>query len=392
MDANGRVPTAATFATTGLSAREAYGAVPTRSASTASLGFLLTLERDQPTDPRLTSTVTRLGNWLLRQPLRPGVFPVAGEIPGTRLQKRIVRLDLPDTRDGVVSLLLLSLPPLADGRSLPAGESPATLRPPAGGVPAGSGPPAPDAAAEAVAPVPPTTRTATRFAEAGRAAERVIQQLIRLRQSDLDRPSRYLWFPAFEMDGTVITRLPELPPTGHLLASRYALQALLAYHLVTGSAEVLDVARLSAQALEARRGPDGLFPLVDDPQRRFAPPAAISGNGLESLTPVWPRGEWGIPAVLRTTADLRVLGHRSFLVVTGRALPLHVALAAMLTGLTDELPTADWPITRAQIAVFWAGRADWRRQVEGPEPLELALRVRRLWLLYLLARWELELP
>lgn len=350
MDSNGRVPTVANFTQTGVSAREPYGAVPTRASSTATLGFLLLLHADTPGDVRIASSTTRLSTWILRQQIRPGVFPVAGELPGERIQRRWVRLDLPDTRDGVLALLLTSV--MAEGRE-------------------GGG----------------------RGTEARLAAERVVQHLIRLRQAEMNRPSRHLWFPVFDMDGNPVTQLAGLPPTGHLLASRYSLQTLLAFHLVTGDAAVFDIAKLSAQALESRRGVDGQFVLVDDPNQRFRPPVQPGEEGtVEALTPTWPQGDFGLTGTLRTANDLRVLGQGTFNLVTGRSLPLPLALAGMLTGLTDQLPTADYPLTRGQVEAFVQGNGEFFGVLSGPEPLDLGQRVRRLWALYLLSRWEQQLP
>lgn len=349
-DSNGRVPSFAAFPASGVTSREPYGTFPRRDPTTAALGFLLLLDRDLPTrDARVSSTAVRFANWLLKQQLRPGVFSVSAEFPGEKYPKRIVRLDLPDTRDGTLAFLLISL--CAEGRD-----------------------------------------TSLPGTQARLAADRGIQQLLLFRISDLGKASRHLWPTAFDMNGAPVTALPELPPAGNLLASRYAVQTLLAYHLATSEITSFDAAKLSAEALANRKNPEGAFPLIDDPNNKYPPPAKPAST-LETFTnplgqPTWPTGDFGITGTLRTTSDLRVLGPATFSRLTSRTIPADLALAAVLTGLTDQLPTADLPLSAAQIPPFRAAHPELFSYLDGPEPVELAPRVKRLYALYLLATWE----
>ena len=351
VDSNGRLPGSATFTPSGVSNREPYGSFPRRNPTTAALGFLLILDRDlDGKDIRVASTTVRMSNWLLKQQLSPGVFPVSIEFPGEKYPRRVVRLDLPDTRDGVLTLLLIQLSAKDRDTSLPS--------------------------------------TPARF-----AAERAVQQLIRLRISELGKSSRHLWPSVFDMNSTVITVLPDLPPAGNLLASRYALQTLLAYHLHTGDIEIFDIAKLSAEALSERKTPANTFPLIDDPKNKYPPPTPKPATELEAFTnppgpPIWPQRDYGISDTLRTTADLRVLGHPTFSRLTARTIPPDLALAYILTGVLDQLPTADLPLSAAQIPPFQFAYPEFFAPLEGPEPVNLTPRIKRLAALYLLASWE----
>lgn len=356
VDNTGRVPATAQFMPTNIAQREAYGAVPRRGPTTASLAFLLILDRDMsdPTavtprtpEPRVASTAVRNANWLLNKAqYASGVFPAPLEVPGERNPRKIVRLDTAENRDSILSLLLILT--TSEGRDT-------TL---------------------------PVARTKV-------AAERALAALLRARFTEAAKPSRHLWPPATELDGGALGNAPTLPPAGSFPATNYAIQTLLTYHLLGGNDNAFDIAKLAGEAVEARKTSEGLWPQYDDPNNRFPPPPPPPGVSapLDS-TPAWPRGEWGLPATLRTLADMRVLGRDTFNKLTGKTLPNEVFLAALIAGLTDQLPSADLPLSASQIQPYIDAHPEVQVLLRGPEPVDLTQRTQRLWTLYLLATLE----
>lgn len=337
MDPSGRVPPTAVSGPGSFSQKERPGYYPRRSPSFATTALLLMMDRDLAgQDARVASGAVRATNWVLKQQINPGVYTTPTDVRGEQYPNRLIRLDLPDTRDAVLCLLLT-------GRTGEGRESSLPL--------------------------------ANARAQARRAAD----QLLRFRATEVLRPSKQLWYAAYGVDGTPFDKLPELPPVGHAIASRYALQALLAYHLDTLDAGTFEYIQASAQALAARKNADGTWPLVDDPKNLYPPPAPARQ---------WETGDYGIPAVLRAVNDVRVLGPVTFGRLANHALPPEQAYAAVVAGLTDQLPAADLPVSASQVELYVAAHPETFESIRGPIPTDLPSRARRLWALYLLTRWE----
>jgi hypothetical protein len=345
MDTTGRVPASAVFLPGQVGQRDVHGAVPRREPTTAALGFLLVLDKHLAgKDARVASTAVRASSFLIKQQLRTGGFVTALDVPGQRYPRRIVRFDEPSTRDAVVAMLLIEL--TGEGRE---------------------------------------TSLAIPLAKVG--SRRAVEHLLRQRFTEIDKPSRFLWPTAVDPDGTPIPSgtpgLESFPPAGNALATRYAIDTLLAFHLVTADSAAFDAARLAADALAARRENDGVWSLIDNPKSRFPPP------GPEGS--VWPRGDFGITPALRALGDVRLLGRQPYSTVVARTATLETLLALQLTGLVDSLPTGDLPLTRAQLPAYLAQHPELTSLTQGPEPADLAARTRRLHALYLLAKWERSL-
>lgn len=359
-DGTGRVPGTAQALPGQLSQREPHGNIPKRGATHASLGFLLTAARqarsaepgdregagpDRSSLHRLGPGAVRCAGWLLRQQLRTGAFPVSVEVPGQKYPVRAARLDVPDVRDGMLALALIQ----RAGR-LGSEEGAAT------GLPA---------------------------LQARAGMERAGTTLLRQRLSDPLKPSKNLWPSACDTDTTPLTGVPALPPTGNLLATRYAMQALLAYHLEAQAQDALDVLKLAGEAVNKLKGGDGTWTLVDDPANQYPAPPDADGNAA-----AWPRSDFGLPQTLQTVVDLRTLGGPTYLKLVSKTLPIEVAYAAMLTGLTDDYPTADLPLSASQVEAYVGAHPEIFGAIKGLPPVDLGPRLRRLWALYLLAGFE----
>lgn len=339
MEANGRVPAHATLLGGTLAQKELPGSAPKRGPTFAASGFLLLMDKDlSGADSRASSGGVRAANWVIKQQVKPGHFVSSVDVPGQRYPRRVIRLDVPDTRDGVLTMLLVKR--VAEGRE---------------------------------------TSLPTSLARLG--AQRGVEQLARLRITDVGKPSRYLWPSACDFDATLVPDIPSLPPAGNLLATRYALQTMLAWYLEVGEPTTFDLIKVSAEAVESRKDTDGKWFSIDDPLGRFAPP---SNTGA----PTWPKDDFGLSRTLTTVSDLRALGQITFLKLTSRTLPPELAYSAILTGLTDQLPSADLPLSAKQVDAFVLQHPETFGVLEGPEPVDLTHRIKRLWALYLLASWE----
>lgn len=354
MDTTGRVPGEATANPTGLFNREPKGFVPRREPNTASLGFLLLLDRDlrggsDAHAGRVASTALRSAHWLIKQQTRAGVFPSpieTGDSGGAKFTRRIGRLDTADLRDSIVALLMVRR--MAEG-----GNS-----------------------------LPGSTARA--------AADKAVGLLLKQRFNEVGRPSRHLWPPGWDLaEGVPLKGVASMPPTGDFLATRYALEALLAYHLERGDEDSLEALRLGAEAVERRRSDAGDWPRMEDPRGAFPPPKEMSQSDPAMQTaPQWVRGTFGLPDTLKSLADLRALGRDTFGKLAARTQPMEDWYGAILAGLTERFPTADLPLSRAQIGPFLEANPELSAMIAGDPPAELSGRVRRLYVLYLLASWE----
>jgi hypothetical protein len=188
---------------------ENIGIVPDRGATAAALSMMLIVieaNRQQP-DERLTSSATRAATWLARQQTAGGgwqsSYPPG---PGPKAQ-RLLRLDDPGYRDATLALLLASK---VLGRK-----------------------------------------------EYATAADRSIEQLLRLRIKDDASPGKRLWQNAYTLGGDPVKDIEELPFGIDLTASRYSMETLLGARLVVPHQKIedaLSLAAISAGALPKTEG------------------------------------------------------------------------------------------------------------------------------------------
>jgi hypothetical protein len=120
-------------------------------------------------------------------------------------------------------------------------------------------------------------------------ADRCVDELLRVRIRAESATGQWLWPPAAKLGGDVVDDIPELPPGADLVATRYALETLLAARLVTNH-DVLDkelgTAITSITALPKRggrylRGYD-LFPRSTPAEAPSTQPSDTSADGDKS--------------------------------------------------------------------------------------------------------------
>lgn len=361
-ESTGRIPPAALSLPNAFSQKQSQAEGPSRPGTTASLAFLILLnERLTTPDERLTTTAIRSANWLVREQLRNGVLLTSVKAPDDRYPRRIIRLDTPDWRDFMLSMMLLSTSP--EDSKLPTDN-------------------------------------------AARALARGADQLLRLRFNEPGKPNRYLWPTALTAESNPI------PPrdaggipggsAANFLATRFACQALLAYCSTSPRltppdpgdperrAASLEAVRLATEAAALHRGDDTLWPLVLDPDGFYPPPASDQPDpGTENPAAAsWRRSSYGLPELFKTQRDVKVLSSATFAKVTNRTLPARLHLAAMLTGLTDHLLTADLPLSAAQLEPYFTDHPELLSPLAAPPGNDIQTRVERCWALYLLSLWQ----
>jgi hypothetical protein len=142
--------------------------------------------------------------------------------------------------------------------------------------------------------------------------------------------------------------------------------------------------------VSSRRGDDGLWPFIDDPENQYPPPSADSAAAGDETQgqKAWPRGSYGLPELLKSYRDIKVLGSATFAKVTTRTLPARVQLAVLATGLSDHLLTADLPLSNAQIDPYLADHPEVTLALTLPSDPSLPQRLQRCYSLYLLSLWE----
>jgi hypothetical protein len=164
---------------------ESVGIVPDRAPTCAALALmLLVIEADKDkADNRVVAGATRAATWLARQPTSAGGWQSAYP-PGAGLKaRRLIRLDDRSYRDSTFAMLLAS--------------------------------------------------SVLERREYALTADRCVDELLRVRIHADGATGQWLWPPAAKLGGEVADDIPELPPGVDLVATRYAMETLLAARIVT---------------------------------------------------------------------------------------------------------------------------------------------------------------
>jgi hypothetical protein len=194
-------------------------------------------------------------------------------------------------------------------------------------------------------------------------SDRCIGQLKRLRIQADGATGANLWPSAATLGGDMVDNIPELPPGADLLATRYAMETLLAARLILNhdsldkelAAAVTSIAALPKSAGHWRRHYD-LFP-----QAAAAPaPSTQPGEPSAKTQPspdVLPEEE--LAQTLRAIHLVQSAGPKSWAEQKPGALRLFDRLAVVLCGLSD-VPFEDRPGAAAATAALPDGvRAVW---------------------------------
>lgn len=316
-DPSGRIPATAVFGPT-VNTREAAGQCPSRSATCAGLGLLLTiLDSHEKVDESIQRCAIRAAAWLQKQQTPAGGWPTLATDPFSNDTQRIILLEGTDYRDCTLALILAHEV---------LGET-ATTRP----------------------------------------ANQAVDQLIKLRFAEV-KGARHLWSTAGGLDGRPTDVMPQYPLAVDSLASRRALQTLLAASAILGHESAGEALRDSAAALAALRRPDGdwnhFYPfdngVLRRPTSQPAPPPASNSFAPVSRPTVpefYRAGDYGIPATLAEIERLEQVGRERYIA----GLNVKRRLALTIAGLTDgpfgetapALPDTDVPV---RVDAIWKKR------------------------------------
>ena len=328
---NGNVVTEPTFGPT-PGKREPPAAVPDRAATRAGVALLLAcVGADQSKDEMFRRAAMRAAAWLTKQQANDGGWPCAAPAgAGEKVPAKLIRLDERDVRDSTFALLLAAS--AADDRL------------------------------------------------AARAAQRSVEKLLSMRTS---APGRYnnLWSTFYRLNGELEDGLGDVPPGADVLASRRAIETLLAAALLTNDEPARIAAREAAQSLVALRDTQGRWTRLyvmsgDQPQ-----PAAESIFGTASTQPsaeLWRSGTFGIENVLAAADQLHQLGPEQMSTTLSETMTVQERLAATVLGLTDGPFAVDDP-DLVDVGLL-----------EGPPSENLDRRILRLYGLLLKARAEIK--
>jgi hypothetical protein len=201
-------------------------------------------------------------------------------------------------------------------------------------------------------------------------------------------PGRYenLWSTFYRQNGELEDAVRDVPPGADVLASRRAVETLLAAALLMNEQPARDAAqraaREAAQSLLALRDTQGRWTRLYVMSGEQPQPAGESIFGTASTQPsdaLWRGGTFGIEPVLAATDLLHRLGPEQMSTTLSQTMTVQERLAATVLGLTDNpFAIGDDP------AVVDLG------QLEGPPSDDLERRILRLYALLLKARQEMS--
>jgi hypothetical protein len=221
-----------------------------------------------------------------------------------------------------------------------------------------------------------------------RAVERSNVLLLRMRIGDVSSVGRPLWGTAYGLDAFASNRLADYPPGIDMLASRHAMQTLIATVLILGDPQrqpVEEQPPTPTSALLDATTAIAKLPKYDEQWIRIydydpatSQPPPLKPVGLEKVAPPPPpryiRGHWGLDVALADTEILKTEGRAALGKRLSSGATMHERLAATVCGLDDE------PFSLTS-------EAEEMRQ--GPEVEDkTSQRTRRLWRQLLRARLE----
>jgi len=331
---SGKFPANALFGNASAISKERSAPLPDRASTRASLALLLTVIDGAGDDQELLKRAANRGvKWLLKQQTEPGGWPTLYP-PGAEPKDavRIVRLDTPDCRDDVYTMLLAS-EVLGD----------------------------------------PFHR---------RAAERSIEFLIKTRSGVEDSFGAGLWQSAYTMPGLHIEKIPAFPEGFDLLASRYAVQATFGAWLILGDDQRLTACQVATNSIDKLIQNDGQWHRrFDDKGKSLDPDDGKSHQFFGNPdAPPEPETDPVLAQTAQSVALAKQLGRDKLRdQINTRSTP-RARLAMIITGLADDLLDTSEP----QAAMKQAD-AQLRLLEKSDEPDD---RLKRLWTLYRLTNLE----
>lgn len=350
----GQYPSRPVFLPASAGGRDEVALVADRSSTRASLGFLLTLlDETGGKDEVLRRSASRALLWMIKQQANTGAWPQAYP-PSTQPADavRLARLDTPDWRDCTFVMLL-----------------------------------ARDVMQE-------------KMTEA--SVRRSIDALLKMRITTRANSQPVLWSGAYGLDGFPTDRVANVPQGIDTLASRNAMQILLASYLTIGELQpepqsgtqtgqaLVDAAEAVAQ-LPKRAG--GWVRVYDYRPENTEVPTAPSTSPFaapQALIPQYLRtGDYGMTATLAQIDAINTNGREKLIAQLSKNLTLHQRLAAAVCGVEDDPFSIDGPTTDDQIPAHLKSHEQMFKELNAAPPRELPDRVHRIWLL--IARAKLEI-
>ena len=349
----GQIPANPVFSPTAAGGHDPSLLIPNRAASRAALALYLSLLDDTGgKDETLRRYIAAPLNWLLKQQGASGAWP-QGHPPTTAPKDaaKIIRLDTPDYRESVFAMLLAS-DVLGDTR--------------------------------------------TRL-----SVEHSIQLLLRMRIGGASRLGDSLWATAYGLDGYVSQRLPDYPPGVDLLASRHAMQILLAAYVMLDDPPTHegDKVSWSRPLIDAAMAVGKLPKYEGKWLRRYdfdvsatpAPPST-QPSGFETKPPFIPPTQrtdtWGLTTLTEDAQNLIDSGRDRFKTALATNFTIRQRLAAAVCGLDDDPFSVELPVRDEDIAPFLKDHAEKFSSLDEPPPSSLSERVRRIYLLLIRAKLE----
>jgi hypothetical protein len=316
--------------------------IPRRDATIAGLALLLERVHIDPDDAQSKTTAIRIANWLIKQQAQNGAWPQS-QPPDAEAKDaiRIVRLDNQDYRNSTIALLLASD---VTGNKL--------------------------------------------FAE---HAKKATDLLVRMR---LGRPphSAGLWATAYTVEGANMNPDYGFPNGADALASRYAMQTLIASSIELKEPSYGPAIDNAAKTCAAAQLEDGTWPRFFDPGGLRRPSSTQPTRLGMTTQPVVdlnaPLGVFGIDALIAANSKLQITNLDRYEKDLARYFEPREHLVAAMTGLLDDPLVWQTPTNPEEARTFLDKHADEWKSLDDPPPTELSARIHRLWLLLVRAKLE----
>ncbi|HMB94569.1 MAG TPA: hypothetical protein VKK61_00880, partial [Tepidisphaeraceae bacterium] len=177
------------------------------------------------------------------------------------------------------------------------------------------------------------------------------------------------------------------------VASRNAMQTLLAAYLMSGQKQAGIALDSAMQMLIDLRGADGNWQRIYFAQRpTTAPTTSQSVGGIfdpptTNPTP-WTLGTFDLDRTLDSIRQLKIVGREKYLAMLAEQFTAKQRLAAALCGLSDDPLTLELPISSAEADEYLQKHQADFASLDDPIPEDLPARLKRLWLLLIRAKLE----
>jgi hypothetical protein len=350
---SGQIPAESLFLPTSAGGHDAPLLIASRASTRAAVGLMLTLlDEGGAKDDQFRPHVASALNWLLKQQATLGAWPQG--YPPTTLPRdavRLTRLDTPDFRDSVLTMLLAA-DVLGDARYR-------------------------------------------------HSVERSLQTVLRMRVGGASKLGEPLWATAYSLDAFPTDRIQEFPPGVDLLATRNAMQMLLDGYVMLGDPPKLGEddrswsTPLKDAAIAAQKLPkfDGKW------LRRYDydvaatppppnPPVDSFQTVAQQIPPSKQLGFFGMDTLIEDSQNLLDAGREKFIAALNANFTVRQRLAAAACGLDDDPFAVDLPVRSEDIPAYLKDHADRFRVLGESTPPSLTDRTRRLFLLLIRAKLE----